>query len=181
MPDMTMREVNPVELRKLVDRQCILECLLRYCRGMDRLDTELALSAYHPGAIEDHGARIAPCEEFVPQVIAFHRVYELRTQHTIGNHSCDIEGDIAHAETYVQCFSVMPDGRNRLGFGRFVDRLERRNGVWGIVSRVSLPDGAIDVPAFDDRAGMTDLPGTLARTSRDRADPSYLRPLPVTR
>ena len=168
-------------LAELIDRQRIMECLLRYCRGMDRLDLELALSAYHPGAIEDHGARIAACEAFVPQVLEFHRAGELRTQHVIANHSCEIDGEVAHAETYVRCFSVMPDGRNRLGFGRFVDRLEKRGGRWGIVSRLSLPEGAIEVPAFDDRAGMVDLPGTLARPSRDRSDPSYLRPLPLTR
>jgi hypothetical protein len=169
------------ETRELIDRQRIWECMLHYARGMDRLDTELALSAYHPGAIEDHGAMIAPCEQFVPNVITFHRNGEERTQHILSNHSCEIDGDVAHAETYVHCFSVLPSGRNRLAFGRFVDRLEKRNGKWGIVSRVSLPEGAIDTPAFDDRAAMTDLPGTLSRSRRDRTDPSYLRPLPVSR
>ncbi len=178
---MTDQAAQFADLQEILDRQRILECLLRYCRGMDRLDLELTLSAYHPGAIEDHGARIAPCEEFVPQVLEYHRVGEVRTQHVLANHLCEVEGAIAHAESYVHCFSVLPTGRNRLSFGRFVDRLEKRQGGWGIVSRVSLPEGAIDVTAFDDRAGMIDLPGTLGRASRDRNDPSYLRPLPVTR
>lgn len=172
---------DAVALRELLDRQRIWECLLRYARGMDRLDRELALSAYHPGAIEDHGAMIAPCERFVDNVLEFHRTAEERTQHILSNHSCEIDGDVAHAETYVRCFSVLPSGANRLSFGRFVDRLEKRDGRWGIVSRVSLPEGAIEVPRFDDRAGMADDPRTLVRASRDRNDPSYLRPLPVTR
>jgi hypothetical protein len=166
---------------ELLDRQRIWECMLRYSRGMDRLDEELALSAYHPGAIEDHGPVIAPCEQFVPNVIAFHRERELATQHILSNHSCEIDGDVAHAETYVHCFSVLPSGKNRLSFGRFVDRLEKRDGRWGIVSRVSLPEGAMEVPMFDDRAGMVNLPGSLVHPSRDRDDPSYLRPLPVAR
>ena len=170
-----------VETRELIDRQRIWECMLRYARGMDRLDEELALSAYHPGAIEDHGPVIAPCEQFVPQVIGFHRQAELATQHILSNHSCEIDGDVAHTETYTRCFSVLPDGRNRLSFGRFVDRLEKRDGQWGIVSRVSLPEGAIDAAAFDDRAGMVNLPGSLVRPSRSRDDPSYLRPLPISR
>lgn len=168
-------------LREILDRQQIWECLLRYARGMDRLDLELALSAYHPGAIEDHGAVIAPCETFVPQVIEFHRQAEKVTQHILSNHACEIDGDTAHCETYTRCFSVMQEGPSRLAFGRFVDRLERRDGRWGIVSRVSLPEGAIEVPAFDDRAGMIDLPGTLGLPRRDRNDPSYLRPLPIER
>ncbi len=169
------------DIRELLDRQRIWDCMLRYARGMDRLDEALALSAYHPGAIEDHGAMIAPCEQFVPNVIGFHRDGELATQHILSNHSCEIDGDVAHSETYVRCFSVLPSGRNRLSFGRFVDRLEKRDGRWGIVSRVSLPDGAMDVPQFDDRAGMVNLPGSLAHPSRDAADPSYLRPLPISR
>jgi hypothetical protein len=169
------------DTRELLDRQRIWECLLRYARGMDRLDSELALSAYHPGAIEDHGARIAPCEQFVADVIEFHRSGELRTQHILSNHSCEIDGLTAHCETYVRCFSALPSGRNRVSFGRFVDRLEKRESKWGIVSRVSLPEGAIEVPAFDDRAGVIDLPGSLGQPSRDRNDPSYLRPLPLTR
>jgi SnoaL-like domain len=178
---MAHADTQSADIRELLDRQRIVECLLRYCRGMDRLDAELTLSAYHPGAIEDHGARIAPCEEFVAQVLEYHRVRELRTQHILTNHLCDIEGDTAHAESYVHCFSILTTGRNRLSFGRFVDRLERRGGRWGIVSRVSLPEGAIDAESFNDRAGMADLPGTLGRPSRDRSDPSYLRPLPITR
>jgi hypothetical protein len=168
-------------MQELLDRQRIWECMLRYARGMDRLDKDLTLSAYHPGAIEDHGGRLGPHEQFVADVLEFHRSREERTLHILSNHSCEIEGDTAHTETYVRCFSVMPAGTNRLSFGRFVDRLEKRGGRWGIVSRVSLPEGAIEVPKFDDRAGMIDDPGTLAHPARDRSDPSYLRPLPVTR
>jgi hypothetical protein len=169
------------ELRELLDRQRIWECLLRYSRGMDRLDRELALSAYHPGAVEDHGAVISTCEEFVDRVLEFHRTREQLTQHILTNHSCEIDGDIAHTETYAHCFIVFPDGRNRISFGRFVDRLEKRDGRWGIVSRVSMPEGAIEVPRFDDRAGMANDPKTLSHPARDPSDPSYLRPLPLTR
>jgi hypothetical protein len=169
------------ELGELLERQKIWDCMLRYARGMDRLDVALALSAYHAGAIEDHGPVIAPCEQFVPKVIAFHRETELATQHTLANHVCDIDGDIAHAETYVHCLSVLPSGRNRIGYGRFVDRLEKRDGRWGIVSRVSLPTGTIEADAVNVHEGATYLPGTLVRPSRDRSDPSYLRPLPISR
>lgn len=167
--------------REIIDRQQIWDCLQRYARGMDRLDEELALSAYHPGAIEDHGPVIAPCEQFVPNVIAFHRSQELATLHTLSNHTCEIDGNVAHAETYVTTLSVLAGGKNRIGYGRFVDRLEKRDGRWGIVSRVSLPTGTIEALAVDVHAGATYLPGSLVRSSRDREDPSYLRPLPLTR
>lgn len=181
MADTPLTAPDPAALREIIDRQQIWECLLRYARGMDRLDLDLALSAYHPGAIEDHGAVIAACEEFVPRVLEFHRTGEIVTQHILTNHSCEIDGDTAHTETYTHCFSVYPQGPHRIAFGRFVDRLERRNGRWAIATRVSIPEGATDVPRVNDRAGMVDLPGALGHGARDRSDPSYLRPLPLTR
>ena len=42
-------------LRRLLDRQAITECVHRYARGLDRRDTDLLRSAYHPDAVEDHG------------------------------------------------------------------------------------------------------------------------------
>lgn len=169
------------DLREVLDRQRIWQCQLNYARGMDRLDRELALSAYHPGAVEDHGAVIQSCEDFVDRVLAFHREREVTTLHILSNHSCEIDGDVAHTETYVRSFSVRHEGPHVLAFGRFVDRLERRDGRWGIVSRVSIPEGASELPRFADRAGMTDDPRTLSKRARDRSDPSYLRPLPVER
>ena len=48
------------DVQELIDRQRIYECLLRYTRGMDRLDRELVLSAYHDDAVEDHGPVVSP-------------------------------------------------------------------------------------------------------------------------
>lgn len=35
-------------LENLLDRQAILDCIHRYCRGVDRMDRQLTLSVYHP-------------------------------------------------------------------------------------------------------------------------------------
>ncbi len=167
------------DVQELIDRQRIWECLLRYTRGMDRLDRELTLSAYHPGAMEDHGAVISPYEPFVDQVLEFHRTQEIATQHIMSNHSCVIEGDTAHAETYVTCYSVRKEGADGYSLGRFVDRLEKRDGRWGVVSRVSTREGATDFVKNDFVSNFAVQPGSLMRPTRDRADPSYLRPLKI--
>ena len=44
----TLEELMGDETSELMDRQRIWECMLRYARGMDRLDVDLVLSAYHP-------------------------------------------------------------------------------------------------------------------------------------
>jgi hypothetical protein len=104
----------------------------------------------------------APFVQFAENVLKYHRTGELKTQHILSNHSCEIDGNVAHTETYCHCFSVPPPGCNRLSSGRFVDRLEKRSGKWAIVSCASLPEGPIEAPAFDDRIGMVELPGHLA-------------------
>jgi hypothetical protein len=170
---------NQADIRELIDRQRIWECLLRYTRGMDRLDRDLVLSAYHPGGKEDHGALIAPAEQFVDIVLEHHRAGEIVTQHIMNNHGCEIDGDVAHAETYVTCYSVTLDNKASLSFGRFADRLEKRDGRSGITDRVSLRTGASELSDYRGADGHVLLPESLGESRRDRRDPSYVRPLAV--
>ena len=48
-----MAELDQAELRTLLDRAQIHDALMRYCRGVDRGDSELVLSALHPDATID--------------------------------------------------------------------------------------------------------------------------------
>ena len=43
------------KLHEVADREEIRRALMRYARGLDRLDNELASSCYWDDAIEDHG------------------------------------------------------------------------------------------------------------------------------
>lgn len=56
-------------------------------------------------AMTHHGAFMASCETFTDQVLAFHRTEEILTQHIMSDHLCEIEGNVAHAETYVSCYA----------------------------------------------------------------------------
>ncbi len=49
-------EIDPTEIRKLLDKEAIREASLRYTRGIDRHDDDLAAQAYHPDATDDLGA-----------------------------------------------------------------------------------------------------------------------------
>ncbi|CAN7233925.1 nuclear transport factor 2 family protein [Phenylobacterium sp. LjRoot225] len=167
------------DVQELIDRQRIWECLLRYTRGMDRLDRDLVLSAYHSGGMEDHGVFIAPFEVFTDQALGFHRDAEVRTQHIMNNHWCEIDGDVAHAETYVACYAVTSAGKESYSLGRFIDRLEKRGGRWGIVDRVCVREGSTDLPSNGALENFAPEPRSFARPTRDRNDPSYLRPLKV--
>jgi ketosteroid isomerase-like protein len=161
----------------LADRQAISDCLHRYCRGVDRFDRELMLSAYHPDAVDDHGVFVGDPQAFTDWAFGWHGEYNLRHHHTITNHSCEIDGDVAHSETYWLFFGENPQGPHNLSFGRYVDRLEKRGGEWKIAWRTCISETVCQVEA-------TQLPPEWEAplkgngfSTRDRRDVSYARPL----
>src|SRR3569833_1589766 len=103
------------EVRELRDRQAILDCINQYCRGLDRLDAPLLESTYHAGAIDRHGPFYGTRDEFVLWAIQLCGEFPV-THHSLTTHTCQIEGDRAHADSYCIFFTVLPDGR-RLGCG----------------------------------------------------------------
>ena len=163
-------------VREMRDRQAIYDCLMRYCRGIDRFDREVMASAYHPGAIDDHGSFVGPAEQFIDWAIAMHGKHHRRTQHMITNHLCVIDGDTADAESYYlfRSLNVHPPFHSIFS-GRYIDRLERREGRWGIVARIC----TVDVRDQHLDPHGDELDGTHFVTARDRSDPSYIRPVTV--
>lgn len=163
-------------VREMKDRQEIYDCMMRYCRGMDRFDREVIASAYHPDAVDDHGAYIGPVEGFIDYAFALHGRLQQRTQHHITNHYCEIDGDTAHSESYYIFRSLNVDEPwHSITSGRYIDRLERRDGRWGIVARICTVE--VRDKGWDPTGQLLDGPNRV--TSRDRNDPSYERPVMV--
>jgi hypothetical protein len=163
------------ELAALLDRQAIRDCVNRYCRGLDRHDDELLASVFHADAVDNHGPWIGPRDAFVRW--ANHECHDglLAHQHHVTTHNCELDGDIAHAETYVLFIHRQGDGRSVLfGGGRYLDRFERRDGEWRIaLRRVVMDFGAIaDGTRFSEGGG-----GGYPLGTWDRSDLSYERPL----
>ncbi|MCW3843595.1 nuclear transport factor 2 family protein, partial [Micromonospora yasonensis] len=84
---------------ELADRQHIHEVVLRYCRGIDRLDLDLVRSAYHPDGVDHHTGFDGPVDEFLAWVEPLLRRLT-GTTHIVGNHLVELHGDRAVAETY---------------------------------------------------------------------------------
>lgn len=168
-------------VRELADRQAIMDCLLRYCRGVDRLDRELMLSAYHEDALDDHGIVVLGAADFVDWALDYHRTHNLEHHHGISNTVIDLDGDVAHAETYYTFFAINAQPPNSLAIGRYVDRLEKRNGHWAIAQRICITEGTHDIQP-------TAIPDEYAKRlfgngprARAKSDVSYQRPLMLER
>ena len=167
-------------VRELYDRQKIRDVLSNYSRGVDRMDKELLLSFYHPDAIDDHGFFVGDRDAFWNMVNHYHCNAQTVTQHVITNHTCELDGNVAHTETY-WLFAAMDalDHSLSIGGGRYIDRLEKREGVWRIAARKCLAEwGGVPAPSnvSEEFTAMLRDGGVIAR---DHSDASYERPLTV--
>lgn len=164
-------------LENLLDRQDIYDCLVRFSRAMDRFDRDLFLSAFHANAVISAGEFVAGPVEIYDWARDLHDHGQSATHHNLLNHSCDIDGDTAHAETYYLFVGRNRDDSNWIAGGRYLDRLERRNGEWKIAFRTNAIEWSGIVPTlpipFAEVADLY-LNGT---PSRSKDDPSYWRPL----
>ena len=97
--------------------------------------------------------------------------------HNITTHNCAIEGDTAHAESYVLVGLLNPDGKTvRFINGRYIDRLEKRDGEW----RIALRRCTVDLLIAGD-ASILEMPqfkaGGFIKGVRGTGNVSYQRPL----
>jgi SnoaL-like domain len=170
-----MATVEKLEI--LLHREEILDCLTRFSRGMDRFDRELFLSAFHADATIAAGEFVGGPADLYAWASAMHEQGQIATSHNLLNHTCDIAGDTAHTETYYLFVGRNRDDTNWIAGGRYLDRLERREGAWRIALRTNAIEWSGLVPTLPiPYADVPDihLNGT---PSRSREDPSYRRPL----
>jgi hypothetical protein len=172
---MTDTQTTDALLHELLARQQIYDALMRAVRGVDRLDRDLILSAYHPGARDNHGSFDGPVEEFVEWVMGRHGDGRIPScTHVVGNVSIRVEGDVAHTESYcIAMYRLELDGtpHDMFSLGRYIDRFERRQGEWKIAERFVV----FDKDRLDPVGRTWDGPLTKALPSgrRDKQDPSY--------
>lgn len=152
-----MTDPLPGWLSDLRDREEIRELILRYIRGIDRLDESLIRRTFHPGAVDDHGPRKSDVDGLV-RWLQDHADGPEQILHLVGNCTIDLFGDRAVAETYSVAYHRFSPTAERAHFGplehrrgvptrmttvyRYVDRLERRDGRWGVVHRTMVMEDA---------------------------------------
>jgi SnoaL-like domain len=180
--------VTGERLQELLDRQDIHDCLLRFCRGMDRFDRDLYLSAFWEDAEMAAGpyvGDVAGCWDWAKPM---HESAQVLTHHLLLNHHVEIDSDSAHSECYYQFVArnhPWEEGGGEtvmLAGGRYIDRLERRvtpNGgaAWKIALRTNIIEWSCLQPSLP--PPFADVPdiGLNGVSARDRSDPSYQRPL----
>jgi len=142
-----------------------------YMRALDRLDAVLQRTVFWPDATTDYGFFKGSGDAFVDfaqDLLSRH----VANHHMIGQSLIDVEGNVAFGEVYYSAFHrVIEEGsaQDMIIAGRYVDRYERREGVWKIAHRSELIDWARKEPAAD--SFLASLPDALlgARGAEDRS------------
>ena len=166
-------------VRYLMDRAEILDCISRHARGCDRHDVDLIASAYHADGVDEHGHAVNSGPAYGDWANKTHAETSRVHTHNITTHTCEVDGDAAHAESYVIVVLVGPDAKSaQFITGRYIDRLERRNGQWRIAVRRSTVEGMFLADARVLQSSLFTEKGYLVGT-RDRTDLSYQRPLTI--
>lgn len=165
----------PEALQVLLDKQALYELVLNYCRGVDRHGFALLESLYHPDSTDDHSPLFKGSGpeyvRWIPTVLERYTV----TSHVITGALFNVDGDFADGEAQVSAYHLTnKDPSWEVIFhGRFLDRYERRQGVWRILERVTVNDW------FEARRHDKDLAARLARDMvlgrPDESDPLYSR------
>jgi hypothetical protein len=161
----------PKTIDDLVAEAEIRDVHIRFCRANDRRDEDLMRGCFHPDAVvELH--EVLDVDAFISlgrEVLAGFTV----TWHNTGNQLVEVAGDVAWAEHYttsshrIAADETGPE-RDFVASGRYVDRMERRDGEWRIARRLMLLDYTRTDPVMPSPPGFGTRSG-----ARDRSDPSY--------
>jgi hypothetical protein len=117
----------------------------------DRRDMARLLDCYWPDATSKHGAYEGPTAGFYEYARPIIEGCK-HAAHHISNVVAEVDGDRAMAQSYYFAHhrraAQAGDGEEDAFFeGRYVDLLERRDGVWKIIHRRGLADHSAVMPA----------------------------------
>ena len=133
------------DIEQLLAKESIRDTLSRYCRGLDRMDKEMAYSVWHIDASTNyHGIYEGSGYGFIDWVWEAHTFMQCHS-HQITNVLIDVDGDQAVSEAYITVVLwTLPDEDGKqteiIGRGRYLDHWLKRDGSWRIARREFVQD-----------------------------------------
>lgn len=154
-------------------RMALADLVARYCRAVDRRDFTAVRALYWDDAVDRHGAMFeGDADAFVAWLPSAMAPFEL-TVHRLTNSVFGIAGNRAEGEHYAIAYhrTHPPQRREIVIGGRYLDRYERRGGLWKFVERRLVFDHG-EARAVDE-AAFAELAGQAPAGAADRSDPSW--------
>lgn len=138
-------------LESLIAKQDITELSYLYMRGLDRWDAQLLHSVFFEDAYCEYGFINCNATDFIEFALGALQSHTAN-QHMVGNILIDVEGDEAFGEVYFNAYHKVKTDK---GFediiiaGRYLDRYEKRQGVWKMAYRSEIVDWSHTRPSND--------------------------------
>jgi len=182
------------DVQRLLDTQAIQHAIATYARALDRMDEKMLRSVFHPGSKHSHFFEGPSSDPSLPSTpgapldfVAF--AFDVlrchsRTHHQLGQMLIEFESEaVAFAETYFTAHHRQRQIGDKLAGatacdtemdyfvgGRYVDRFEKRNGVWKITHRTGMTDWTrLEAPSS---AGFGSIPA-VQLGKRGKKDMAY--------
>ena len=134
------------QIAELIDRSAIRACIEQLARGEDRRDINLISGALWPDSVSDYGVFRGTFDEYLAWVVPGSPSLPA-TQHVLGQSYIVLDGELARSETQVISYHRVDMGdehRDSVIGGRYLDSVERRDGVWRISNRMMVYDWSQD-------------------------------------
>lgn len=138
-------------LTAYLDKQEIYELSCRYMRGLDRLDSTLLRAQFWEDGWCEYGFFNSDPAAFIDFAISALSEHQAN-QHLIGNVLIELAGDQAFGEVYFQAYHKVPGEAgwdDLIIAGRYLDRYERRDGLWKFSYRSERVDWSRSSPTND--------------------------------
>lgn len=168
-------------LQRLIDREEIRDLMARYARSVDRADWDAVRGIYHEDAHDDHGDYKGDVDGLI-EFIRERNGLLSQSVHFLGNCLIEFAGpDVAIVETYfITAHTLGAKAQTAYGagdgsqpvqlsqFGRYIDRVERRDGPWRIADRIVVFEATRLL-----RNDIPPLKPEWAQLRRDQNDPIF--------
>lgn len=169
---MALSDHEETRLRDIIAKDEIRDLIYSYCQAIDRREYDKMRALYWEDGRDEHGVNPSgEVEDFIAMIEGYY-ANAISIQHHVTNLYIKVDGDYAEAEGYVVNINLLPGAENVFG-GRYMDKIERRGGVWKFLHRrlaaewIKNPNDGVDYRPTDPvTAGM--YHGTV-----DETDPSY--------
>ena len=152
-----MDEATRATIERLSSEAEISRLLHLYCHAADTVDRAAFRSVFHADSTHDHaGIFKGLSRDFCDFALGVFEADVPVTQHHLSNILIELDGDRARSSCYFLAYHLVPAsmsaevmtghrrGRDEVYWvgGRYLDRLERRRGVWKIAHRTAVHDWA---------------------------------------
>lgn len=166
--------MNMASIAELAAVDAIRTRLAQHSRAIDRVDFGLLSDCYHPDGTVDYGFFRGPAREFAAILIESQRGQPV-TLHRTSQMWVRLAGERAVSESYVIAYVQSPEAdgamRQRLVCGRYLDRHERRDGIWRMTHRSYVLDTNANWPGAYVAAPLAPLAAHVPAGAQGAADP----------